>query len=136
MLSGIGFVPVTIGLFGIGEMIVSTEKSGIGHVERISARVGFKDCSKRSPQCASACGWFLSNSIIGFWFGAPPGHGATAASFLGYGSLASNSKEQGQIRHGRGVRDHARPVRDNHPADRPDLDHWFVLAQQQHARRL
>ena len=43
MLSGIGFVPVTIGLFGIGEIIASAEESGIGFVERISAKVGFKD---------------------------------------------------------------------------------------------
>src|SRR6266702_2859969 len=43
LLSGIGFVPVTIGLFGIGEIIASAEEQGIGFVERLSARVGFGD---------------------------------------------------------------------------------------------
>jgi putative tricarboxylic transport membrane protein len=37
----------------------------------------------------------LSNAIIGFFFGVLPGHGATAASFLGYGlaRLYSKNKE-------------------------------------------
>src|SRR5258708_24057777 len=43
LLSGIGFEPVTIGLFGIGEIIASAEEQGIGFVERLSQRVGFRD---------------------------------------------------------------------------------------------
>src|SRR5256712_4765708 len=43
LLSGIGFVPVTIGLFGIGEILASAEESGIGHMEKISARLRLKD---------------------------------------------------------------------------------------------
>src|ERR671930_58506 len=43
LLSGISFVPVTIGLFGIGEILASAEEQGIGHVEKISARLGLQD---------------------------------------------------------------------------------------------
>src|SRR5207253_2605383 len=43
LLSGIGFVPVTIGLFGIGEILASAEEQGIGYVEQISARLGLRD---------------------------------------------------------------------------------------------
>src|SRR5713101_2006331 len=43
LLAGIGFVPVTIGLFGIGEILASAEEQGIGYMEQISARLGFKD---------------------------------------------------------------------------------------------
>src|SRR5437016_7239256 len=43
LLSGIGFVPVTIGLFGIGEILASAEEQGIGYMEKISARLGFSD---------------------------------------------------------------------------------------------
>src|SRR5712691_708316 len=43
LLAGIGFVPVTIGLFGIGEILASAEEQGIGHMEQISARLGLKD---------------------------------------------------------------------------------------------
>src|SRR5712691_9662918 len=36
----------------------------------------------------------ISNSIIGFFFGVLPGHGATAASFLGYGLARQYSKNK------------------------------------------
>ena len=39
-------------------------------------------------------GLVVSNSVIGFWFGALPGHGATAASFLGYGLARQYSKNK------------------------------------------
>src|SRR6266571_4673330 len=37
LLAGVGFVPVTIGLFGIGEILASAEEQGIGYMEKISA---------------------------------------------------------------------------------------------------
>src|ERR687886_1489704 len=92
LLSGIGFVPVTIGLFGIGEIIASAEESGIGYVERLSAKVGFKDLLEALAAMRQRIGLVVSNSVIGFWFGALPGHGATAASFLGYGLSRQYSK--------------------------------------------
>ena len=36
----------------------------------------------------------LSNAVIGFFFGVLPGHGATAASFLGYGLARQYSKNK------------------------------------------
>jgi putative tricarboxylic transport membrane protein len=94
LLSGIGFVPVTIGLFGIGEIIASAEESGIGYVERLSAKVGFKDLLEALAAMRQRIGLVVSNSVIGFWFGALPGHGATAASFLGYGLARQYSKNK------------------------------------------
>src|SRR5687768_13969714 len=46
ILSGIDFVPVTIGLFGIGEILASAEEQGIGFVERMNAKVGLKDIAE------------------------------------------------------------------------------------------
>ena len=100
MLSGIGFVPVTIGLFGIGEIIASAEESGIGYVERISAKVGFKDLLEALAAMRQRLWLVISNSIIGFWFGVLPGHGATAASFLGYGLARQYSKERANFGNG------------------------------------
>jgi len=97
MLSGIGFVPVTIGLFGIGEIIASAEESGIGHVERIKARVGFNDVVETLGELKNRLWLVISNSVIGFWFGVLPGHGATAASFLGYGLARQYSKDRGKF---------------------------------------
>src|SRR5713226_4558584 len=94
ILAGIGFVPVTIGLFGIGEIIASAEESGIGFMERLSARVGFKDILETLGELRKRLGLVISTGIIGFFFGVLPGHGATAGSFLGYGLARSYSKNK------------------------------------------
>jgi len=85
LLSGISFVPVTIGLFGIGEILASAEESGIGFVERLSAKVGFKDLVETLGELRKRIWLVVATAVIGFWFGILPGHGATAGSFLGYG---------------------------------------------------
>lgn len=94
MLSGIGFVPVTIGLFGIGEILASAEEQGIGYVEKISARLGFTDLFDAVRAMRTRLFLVVSNSVIGFLFGVLPGHGATAASFLGYGLARQYAKNK------------------------------------------
>jgi putative tricarboxylic transport membrane protein len=94
LLSGIGFVPVTIGLFGIGEILASAEEQGIGYVENLSARLGLRDVVQALRELRKRLRLVLSNSIIGFFFGVLPGHGATAASFLGYGLARQYSKNK------------------------------------------
>jgi putative tricarboxylic transport membrane protein len=94
LLSGIGFVPVTIGLFGIGEILASAEEQGIGYIEKISARLGFKDLLESLRALRQRLGLVVSNSVIGFLFGVLPGHGATAASFLGYGLARQYAKDK------------------------------------------
>src|SRR5919198_3883668 len=94
MLAGIGFVPVTIGLFGIGEIIASAEEAGIGHMEKLSAKVGFTDLLAALGEMRKRVWLVITNSVIGFWFGALPGHGATAASFLGYGLARQYAKDK------------------------------------------
>src|SRR6266568_5759739 len=83
LLAGVGFVPVTIGLFGIGEILASAEEQGIGYMEKISARLGLRDVFEAVRELRKRLRLVLSNAIIGFFFGVLPGHGATAASFLG-----------------------------------------------------
>jgi putative tricarboxylic transport membrane protein len=94
LLSGISFVPVTIGLFGIGEILASAEEQGIGYVENISAKLGLRDVFAALGELRKRMRLVLSNSIIGFFFGVLPGHGATAASFLGYGLARQYSKNK------------------------------------------
>jgi putative tricarboxylic transport membrane protein len=99
LLSGIGFVPVTIGLFGIGEILASAEEQGIGYVEKLSARLGLRDVLEALGELRKRLRLVLSNSVIGFLFGVLPGHGATAASFLGYGlarQYSSNKQNFGK----------------------------------------
>ena len=94
LLSGISFVPVTIGLFGIGEILASAEEQGIGYVENLSARLGLRDVAQAFRELRKRLVLVLSNSIFGFLFGVLPGHGATAASFLGYGLARQYSKNK------------------------------------------
>lgn len=94
LLSGVGFVPVTIGLFGIGEILASAEEAGVGHIEKLSARLHFKDLLAALAALRDRIWMVVSNSIIGFWFGVLPGHGATAGSFLGYGLARQYSKNK------------------------------------------
>ena len=99
LLSGISFVPVTIGLFGIGEILASAEEQGIGYVENISAKLGLTDVFQALRELRKRLRLVLSNAIIGFFFGVLPGHGATAASFLGYGlarQYSSNKENFGK----------------------------------------
>jgi putative tricarboxylic transport membrane protein len=94
LLAGISFVPVTIGLFGIGEILASAEEQGIGFVENISAKLGLRDVFEAVRELRKRLRLVLSNAIIGFFFGVLPGHGATAASFLGYGLARQYSKNK------------------------------------------
>src|SRR5881296_2474439 len=94
LLAGIGFVPVTIGLFGIGEILASAEEQGIGYMEKISARLGFSDLLEALAALRQRWWPVVSNAVIGFFFGVLPGHGATAASFLGYGLARQYAKDK------------------------------------------
>jgi putative tricarboxylic transport membrane protein len=94
ILSGIGFVPVTIGLFGMGEILASAEEQGIGFVERLSAKVGLKDIVETLGELRKRIWTVVITAVIGFWFGVLPGHGATAGSFLGYGLARQYSKNK------------------------------------------
>src|SRR5437764_2792322 len=99
LLSGISFVPVTIGLFCIGEILASAEEQGIGYVENISAKLGLTDVLQALRELRKRLRLVLSNAVIGFFFGVLPGHGATAASFLGYGlarQYSSNKENFGK----------------------------------------
>lgn len=79
-LNGIEFIPVAVGLFAIGELLITSEQT---------IQMKFKDFSLRSmiPTAeewkASAGGWFRGG-VIGFIVGVLPGAGATIASFIAY----------------------------------------------------
>jgi putative tricarboxylic transport membrane protein len=94
LLSGIGFVPVTIGLFGIGEILASADEAGVGHVEQIKSRLSFRDLLEGIRALRPRLLLVITNAVLGFWFGVLPGHGATAGSFLGYGIARQYSKNK------------------------------------------
>ncbi|RJF96661.1 tripartite tricarboxylate transporter permease [Noviherbaspirillum cavernae] len=89
LMRGFDFLIAVIGLFGIGEILLSMEE-GLrfsGKNARINLRVVL-DTWKKLPQY-----WMTSlrSSLIGIWMGITPG-GATPASFMGYGIAKKTSR--------------------------------------------
>src|SRR3954454_10933342 len=82
LLRGISFLVVVIGLFGIGELMLTMEE-GL-KFEGIDAKVNLRGvlaALKMMPRYWVA---LLRGSFIGVWMGITPG-GPTAASFMSYG---------------------------------------------------
>jgi putative tricarboxylic transport membrane protein len=81
LLDGVPFVPVSMGLFGIGEVLVSAE-------ERLKMKPIQVPFSKLFPSAADffESKWaIIRGSVVGFFVGVLPGAGATIASFITYG---------------------------------------------------
>src|SRR5688572_4790255 len=88
-MKGFDFIVAVIGLFGIGEILLSVEEGLRFHGARttINPRVVL-DTWKRLPRYYRT---FVRSSFIGFWMGFKPG-GATPASFMSYAFAKRFSK--------------------------------------------
>ncbi len=99
MQKGIDFVPVTIGLFGLGELLASVEESGEFSFAGVVAKVGLTDVVNAARELLKRKWLILWSTLVGFWIGVLPGTGATPASMLGYGmarSFAKNKEDFGK----------------------------------------
>lgn len=83
LLSGFSFITVSIGLFGIGEILLSAEETL--EIKGVQGKVGLRDLGQVFRTMGRNIGSFLTGSFLGFWIGIMPGTGATPASFLSYG---------------------------------------------------
>ena len=88
--SGIDFVVIAIGLFGLGE-ILSTAEEGL-RFEGVRARLSFQDVWSTWKLFPRYWATMLRSTLLGFWVGVLPGTGATPASFMGYGLARQFSK--------------------------------------------
>jgi putative tricarboxylic transport membrane protein len=89
LLRGVDFLVVVIGLFGLGEILISMEE-GLAF-EGKHAKINFKVVLQTWRQLPKYWATLLRSSAIGCWMGITPG-GATAASFMGYGMAKRFSK--------------------------------------------
>jgi putative tricarboxylic transport membrane protein len=82
MLSGFHFLVAVIGLFGIGEILLSMEEglSFSGQTAKINTRIVIETWKKLPRYWATS----IRSCVIGCWMGIIPG-GATPASFMSYG---------------------------------------------------
>jgi len=89
LMKGFDFIVAVIGLFGIGEILLSVEEGLRFHGTRtgMNARVVLTTWRKL-PQYYRT---FIRGSVIGFWMGFKPG-GATPASFMSYAFAKRFSK--------------------------------------------
>ena len=82
LLNGVSFLVAVIGLFGIGELILTMEE-GL-RFEGIRARISPRDVFATIASMPRYWVSLLRSSLIGCWMGITPG-GPTAASFMSYG---------------------------------------------------
>jgi putative tricarboxylic transport membrane protein len=90
LLSGFHFLVAVIGLFGIGEILLSMEEglSFSGKAARINTKIVWETWKKLPRYWATS----LRSCIIGCWMGIIPG-GATPASFMSYGVARRMSRD-------------------------------------------
>lgn len=89
LMRGFDFLIAVIGLFGIGEILLSMEEglAFSGKTAKINAKVVFQTWKKLPKYWATS----IRSSLIGIWMGITPG-GATPASFMSYGVAKKMSK--------------------------------------------
>jgi len=82
LMRGFDFLIAVIGLFGIGEILLSMEEglSFSGRTAKINTRIVFETWKKLPKFWVTS----LRSCVIGCWMGITPG-GATPASFMSYG---------------------------------------------------
>jgi putative tricarboxylic transport membrane protein len=82
LMDGIDFLPVAIGLFGIGEVLAGAETAG--GAAMVQARYGLRDLIPTAIE-RMRCRWaIVRGTVLGFLVGMLPGAGPTVSTFLAY----------------------------------------------------
>lgn len=90
LLRGFDFLVAVIGLFGIGEILLSVEE-GL-HFKGITTRIRWQVVLETWTELPKYWRTSLRSVLVGCWMGITPG-GATPASFLSYGLAKRLSKD-------------------------------------------
>jgi putative tricarboxylic transport membrane protein len=80
LFDGIGFVPLTMGLFGISEVLTNIEK----REEKITLEPRIKNLLPSLHDWKRSIGPITRGSLIGFFLGILPGGGGVVSSFVSY----------------------------------------------------
>jgi putative tricarboxylic transport membrane protein len=89
-MDGIGLVPLMMGLFGVGEVLVNLERpEQRGHV----VQAAYKELLPSLKDWKDSIWAILRGSTVGFFLGVLPGGGATISSFAAYGLERKISKQ-------------------------------------------
>jgi putative tricarboxylic transport membrane protein len=82
MMDGMDFLPVAIGLFGLGEVLADAEQVGKPPVAK--GRYGLRDVMPSGADWVRSRWAIARGTVLGFAVGMLPGAGPTVASFLSY----------------------------------------------------
>ncbi len=86
---GVSFILVVMGLFGIGEVLVSAEE----HLKTKSLKVKFNELWPSLSDVIESKWAILRGTVLGFLIGVLPGAGPTLASFMSYGLEKAIAKD-------------------------------------------
>ncbi|HSF64760.1 MAG TPA: tripartite tricarboxylate transporter permease [Paracoccaceae bacterium] len=90
--SGIGFLVLAIGVYGVGEILWSIEQHD--KTEKVTmARVGFRDLGLALSVIRQTWRTLSFSSFLGFFVGILPAAGATPAALMSYGLARTLSKQ-------------------------------------------
>ena len=92
LLRGIHFIPVTIGLFGVGEILYNATERVRGLIADTHVKPRLADFLLAVKIEIERWWAFLTHALLGFVTGVLPGLGATPASFMAYGIARRTSK--------------------------------------------
>ncbi len=95
MMTGINFLPVAIGMFGLGEVLYQMED--ITDLDVLKTKIRLKTLLPTMADWIRSRMAIVRGSIIGFVVGVLPGAGATIASFLAYASEVKMTKHPEDI---------------------------------------
>ena len=80
LYDGIGFIPVAMGVFGIGEILSSTEESLV----HLAHKIKFRELLPSREEIRASWGPIFRGTGLGFFVGLLPGSAHVLASFLSY----------------------------------------------------
>ncbi|SEA60846.1 tripartite tricarboxylate transporter permease [Rubrimonas cliftonensis] len=89
--SGISFLILAIGVYGVGEVLWTIEETR-GSPKVMNARIGFRDLVDGVKKLGRTVRTMTMGSVLGFFVGVLPAAGATPAALMAYGLARSGSK--------------------------------------------
>jgi len=91
LFSGIEFITVALGLFGIAELI-NLAASETGQLKRAEVKLSFRNMLPNKEDWGHSWSHILRGTFLGFLIGMLPGAGGTIASFISYSMAKRRSK--------------------------------------------
>lgn len=94
LMQGFHFVPITIGLFGVGEVLYNASERYKVKIEEMTraAKLGLHDITEALRLTIKHFWLVVTSAVLGFVTGLLPGVGATPASFMAYGIAQRTSR--------------------------------------------